>query len=321
MATTLEAPSTDVRRAMLRATARPGKKRSRRSRSDDLASSVFLLPVAAVFIVLFAVPVGQTVYYSFTDYAGLASTINWVGFDNYVELFQDSTLLTGLGFTLTFAIATTVVITALAIPLAVALNKRFLGRTLARSLFFFVGVPAQAIIGLIWQYIFSPLNTGALNSLLDAFGIGPVPWLANSTLAQFCVIFVAVWMSVGWHATLYLAYLQSIPADLYEQAEIDGANGRQQFWNITMPELVPALTVSSFLLLSGGLKIYDLAFTLTGGGPGYATNTVTQQIIQRGLSQFDYGMGSALAVLFTIACLAIVLLQVRAASALTRRYS
>lgn len=200
------------------------------------------------------------------------------------------------------------------------LNRKSVGRTFARSLFF-VGVPAQAIIGLIWQYIFSPLDTGALNSLLSGVGIRPTPWLANSDLARFCVIFVAVWTHVGWHATLYLAYLQAVPADLYEQAQIDGANNRQQFWNITMPELVPALVVSSFLLVTAGLKIYDLPHTLTGGGPGYATNTITQQIILRGLSQFEHGLGSALAVVFAVACLLIVLIQLRGASALSRRYS
>ena len=120
---------------------------------------------------------------------------------------------------------------------------------------------------------------------------------------------------------LYLAYLQSIPNDLYEQADLDGANGRQKFWNITMPELVPALIVSSFLLVTGGLKIYDLPYTLTGGGPGYATNTITQQIILQGLSQFDYGVGSALAALFTLACVAVVLLQVFATSVLSRKFS
>jgi len=318
MALTLEAPAVDIGKAA-RAARRP--RRGRRLTGDGVASSVFLLPILAVFLVLFAVPVVQTVYYSFTDYKGLAPVVNWVGFDNYVQIFNDPSLLVGLGFTLTFALTTTIAITALAIPLAVVLNRKFMGRTFARSLFFFVGVPAQAIIGLIWQYIFSPLKTGALNSFLVTLGLPSVPWLADSTLAQFCVIFVAVWAQVGWHATLYLAYLQAIPADLYEQASIDGASRRQQFWNITMPELVPALAVSSFLLITGGLKIYDLAFALTGGGPGYATNTITQQIIQRGLSQFDYGLGSALAVLFTIACLVVVLLQIRAATALTRRYS
>ncbi|MFJ2544770.1 carbohydrate ABC transporter permease [Microbacterium sp. NPDC087589] len=313
MAITLEAPPVAARRAI-----RPSRGRLR---GDGFASSMFLLPIVAIFIALFAIPTGQSIYYSFTDSAGFVPTHDWVGLDNYAAVFSDPTLLAGLSFTLLYTVSTTVAITVLAIPLAIALNKRFAGRTFARSLFFFVGVPAQAIIGLIWQYIFSPLDNGAINVVLGNFGLEAVPWLADSDLARFCVIFVAVWAQVGWHATLYLAYLQAVPADLYEQAQIDGASGRQQFWAITMPELIPALVVSTFLLVTSGLKIYDLPFTMTKGGPGYSTNTITQQIILQGLSQFDVGVGSALAVLFTIACLVVVLVQLTAANALTRRFS
>lgn len=317
MAITLEAPPVTPRLA----SGRPPRASRGRTSGDGLAANVFLLPIVAVFILLVAVPTGQSVYYSLTDSQGFSPSYTWVGLDHYVTVFSDPSLLAGLGFTLLFAVATTVIITVLAIPLAVALNKRFFGRTFARSLFFFVGVPALAIVGLIWQYIFSPLGSGAVNVVLGNLGLDPVPWLADSVLARFCVIFVAVWAAVGWHATLYLAYLQAIPGDLYEQAQIDGANGRQQFWAITMPELVPALVVSTFLLVTSGLKVYDLPFTMTKGGPGYSTNTITQQIMARGLSQFDVGVGSALAVLFTIACLIVVLIQMRAASALSRRFS
>jgi raffinose/stachyose/melibiose transport system permease protein len=292
-----------------------------RAFADTSASSAFLLPIVAVFVVLFAIPLVQTVYYSFTDFNGLSTDIKFVGFANYVTTFTDPSLLTGLGFTILYAVATTVLITAIAIPLAVVFNKRFLGRTLARSIFFFVGVPSMVILGLIWQYIFSPLNSGAINTVLVKLGFSAVPWLADPTLARWCVIFVAVWAHIGWHATLYLAYLQAIPKDLYEQADIDGANGRQQFFNITLPELVPALVVSSFLLITGGLKVYDLPFAMTHGGPGFATTTITQSIISKGLGDSDYGVGSALAVLFTLASMAIIIGQLSAANALSRRYS
>lgn len=291
------------------------------SRGDGTASTMFLLPVLAIFVVLFVVPLVQSLYFSFTDFSGFSTEISFVGWENYARIFGDASLLGGLGFTALYAITTTVVITALAIPLAVTLNRRFFGRSIARSLFFFVGVPAMAILGLIWQYILSPLASGALNSVLGQFGIDPVPWLADSTLARLCVIFVGIWAQVGWHATLYLAYLQSISADLYEQASIDGASPRHQFWHITLPELVPALVVSSFLLMTNGLKVYDLPYAMTGGGPGYATNTTTQSIIVQGLSQGDYGVGSALAVVFTVGCIAVVLLQMFVAGRVSRRFA
>ena len=201
------------------------------------------------------------------------------------------------------------------------LNKQFWGRGLARSLFFFLGVPSLAILGLIWRQIFSPLQSGFLNEILGFFGLAPIPWLSNGPLAQFCVIFVAVWAAVGWHATLYLAYLQAIPADLYEQALVDGANSRQQFFNITLPQLTPAITVSTFLLVSTNLKVYDLPYTLTAGGPANATTTLTQSILLRGIGQSQYGVGSALAVVFTLACFVVVLGQMGISNVVSRRFT
>lgn len=146
-------------------------------------------------------------------------------------------------------------------------------------------------------------------------------WLSGSTSARVCVILVAVWGAVGWHATLYIAYLQAIPADLYEQAEIDGAGTLQQFVHITLPQLAPGVVVSTFLLMTGGLKVYDLPFTLTKGGPGYATNTLTQSIIVQGIAQGRADLGSALAVIFTVAVALIVLAQLALSSRIERSLS
>lgn len=304
--------------------ARPGTRRDRqgrRDRPDRIASTWFVLPILVVFAVLTVIPLCYSVFWSFTDYNGYSSEFSFVGLANYSAVFADPSSLAGLTFTLLFAVATSVLVTLLAIPLAVTLDHRFPGRDLARSLFFFLGVPSLAILGLVWQYILSPLDTGVLNSVLTALGLQGQPWLADPTLARLSVIAVAVWAAVGWHATLYLAYLQSVPAELHEQATVDGANGLQRFLNITLPHLVPGIAVSSFLLITGGLKVYELPYTLTGGGPGFATTTATQSIILKGVGQSDYGVGSALAVLFTVATLVVIALQTGALTLTTRRFS
>lgn len=293
---------------------------SRRNLRDNLSSFWFLLPILMVFCVLILLPLSQSVVYSLTDYDGYSPEFSYVGLENYRTIFSDPTLLSALAFTLLYSFSVTFIVTLLAIPLAVALNGAMWGRNFARSLFFFLGVPAQAIIGLIWQYIFSPLDSGVLNRILQAIGLQSMPWLSNSGWARFCVIFVAVWMQVGWHATLYLAYLQTIPKDLYQQALVDGANSRQRFFHITLPQLVPGIVVSMFLLMTTALKIYDLPYTLTGGGPGYATRTITQAIILRGINQSEYGLGSALATLFTIACIVVIALQMYIARIISRRF-
>lgn len=288
--------------------------------SENLASFWFLLPIIIVFGILTLIPLGQSIFYSLTDYNGYSDDFHFTGLNNFAQIFKDPSLLGSLGFTLLFAFSTTLIVTCLAVPLAVTLDKAMWGRSLARSLFFFLGVPAQAIIGLVWQYIFSPLGSGVMNKFLALFGHPPIGWLADDNWARFCVIFVAVWMAVGWHATLYLAYLQTIPSDLYEQAKVDGANGRQRFFHITLPQLVPGIVVSMFLLMTSGLKVYDLPFTLTGGGPGYATHTLSQSIILKGIGQSEYGLGSALSVLFTLACIVIIALQSSIASAVEKRF-
>lgn len=188
---------------------------------EDLTSFWFLLPILAVFVILFAVPLVQTALYSVTDFNGYSMNMHYVGWSNYRSVFSDSSTMQGLMFTIVYALAQTLLVTVFAIPLAVTLNRRFWGRNFARSLFFFFSVPSLAIMGMVWKYIFSPMKSGVINTVLGVFGLGPLPWLSNSTLARCCVIFIAVWAQVGWHATLYLAFLQSIPGDLYEQATVD----------------------------------------------------------------------------------------------------
>ena len=297
------------------------KQRRIRGFKEDLTSFWFLLPILALFVVLFLVPLVQTLYYSFTNFNGYNLNVQWVGFENYSKVFSDPATLQGLGFTIFYAIVTMIGVTALAIPLAVILNRKFFGRNFVRSVFFFFSVPSLAIMGMVWKYIFSPMQTGVVNNVLSSFGIGTVSWLSNSGLARFCVIFIAIWAQIGWHATLYLAFLQAIPGDLYEQATVDGANRMQQFVHITLPQLMPGIVTSTFLLMSGGLKVYDLPYTLTKGGPGYATYTVTQSIIQQGIGQSQYGVGSALAVLFFIATGLVVFLQMSVSNAISRRFA
>lgn len=265
------------------------------------ANQAFLIPAIVVFVFLFIVPLVQTFSWSLTDFTGYSDESNFVGLANYATILRDPSMLSGLMFTLLFAVGTTVLITLIAIPLAVQLNKVFVGRGLVRSLWFFPAIPSMAILGLVWRYILSPLESGVINSVLATFGLPAVGWLSVDALAQLSVIVVGVWASAGWHAVLYTAYLQSIPAEYYEVAKIDGASSRQQFFGITLPLLTPAMVISTFLLMTGGLKVFDLPYTLTNGGPGFATYTITQSIIVSGVGQGRYGLASALAVLFTLA--------------------
>jgi multiple sugar transport system permease protein/raffinose/stachyose/melibiose transport system permease protein len=287
-------------RAVTRATRRPvaGVRTPRLRLGDTVADKLFLLPIAVVFVVLFLVPVVRSAWWSLTDFNGLDNDYAFVGLSNYARVFSDTSMIAGFTFTLLYTLATTLVITCLAIPLALVLNRKFFGRNLVRAAFFFPAIPSIAVLGLVWGFILSPLGGGVINRVLESLGGSSLPWLSSPGLARFSVILVGVWSAVGWHAILYLAYLQAIPAELGEVATIDGANARQRFIHITLPLLIPAMTVSQLLLLTNGLKVYDLPITLTNGGPGFSTYTLTQSIIQRGIAESEFGQASALAVVF-----------------------
>jgi len=315
-ATTVERPPSIVGAGSVERT----RSRFRRAR-EGFAAYWFVLPIIVVFVVLYLVPMVQSLYWSFTDYNGYEASPHFIGFKNYARIFSDPSMLSALGFTLAYALLTTVAVTVFAIPLALVLNRRFVGRGFVRSVFFFPAVPSVALLGLVWTFILSPLGSGVINSVIGHLGIAPIPWLSDETLAQFSVILVAVWAQTGWHAMLYLAYMQSLPSDIFEAAKIDGAGRWQEFRHLTLPLLTPAITVSQLLLLTGGLKVYDLPFTLTHGGPGFATRTLTQSIIENGIAQSDIGKASALSVLFLLAVGIVIAAQLVISRRLEERYS
>lgn len=301
------------------AAARPHRRRAPRR---SWSSLIFLAPIVVIFIALYVVPMVQSLFYSFTDFNGYVNHPKLVGFANYTRVFKDPAMLSALRYTVLYAVATTVLVTVAAIPLALVLNRRFRGRNLVRAAFFFPAVPSVAVLGLVWGFILNPLGSGVLNSVLHGIaGIGPVPWLSESNLAQASTIAVTVWALTGWHAVLYLAYLQTIPSDYYEAASIDGASRWHCFRYITLPLLVPGMAVSQLLLMTNGLKVYDLPYTLTHGGPGFSTRTLTQALIEDGIAQSQVGAASALAVLFLIVVGLVVLGQLAVTHALQRRYS
>ena len=277
----------------------------------QLQYQIFLIPILIVYTILMVYPLGKAFYYSLTDFGGYDKNINFIGFENYIKLFSDTAILSSLGFTIFYALLSTILITLLAIPLAIILDSKFIGRNFTRAAFFFPAIPSALLLGFVWGFILSPISSGVLNSVLETlFNMEPVQWLSDPTLAKISTIIVAVWNQTGWHAIIYLAFLQAIPKDYYEAAEIDGASMIQRFRKITVPLLAPAMTISVMLLLTNGLKVYEMPYALTGGGPGYATYTLTQVIIQRGVTESNFSLASALSIVFFVIVLILTLFQV-----------
>lgn len=268
----------------------------------------FVAPALIAYTLFVIVPLVLSFRYAFTNWDGI-NEAHWVGFANFTTAFKDRAMKTAFSNTFSFAALVTGIVTVLAIPLAVVLNGSMRTKNLQRAVFFFPSVPSALILGYIWAFILNPTAAGMFNQVLGIFGIPPVKWLARASTAFPSMIGVAVWQSMGWHACIYLANMQSIPQEYYEAATIDGANQLKQFRYITFPMLAPSMTISIMLLLTGSLKVFDLPFSLTSGGPGYATTMITQIIISKGISEKMYGKATALSIIFFIIIFILTTLQ------------
>lgn len=260
----------------------------------------FLLPGLLVYTLIRMIPLIMSFRYSLTDWDGYAVSYEFIGFKNYWDLFEDEAVLQAIKNTLFFGILNPLLITVLAIPLALLLNSKLRGTSIYRAVFFFPSVPSALIIGYIWLFIFDPTDSGVLNRLLAVFHIDKVAWLADAKLAMLSILFVSVWKAVGWHSCIYIANLQTISGEYYEAAKIDGASAWQRFWSITFPMLAPGMSISLMLILVDSLKIFELPFALTKGGPGYSTTMLTQMIIERGINEHMIGRASAMSIVFIV---------------------
>lgn len=266
----------------------------------NLPYVAFVLPAFAVYSIAVIVPLIQTFRYSFTNFDGLSSDYDFVGLDNYRKAVSSETLIDPFIRTLFFTLVVVILVTVLAIPLALVLNGRLKTRNFQRASFFFPSVLSALFLGYSWTFILSSSKYGMVNGLLDRFGFDRQLLLADSDLALWLIVMVTVWAQVGWHAALYLANLQTIEKTLLEAADIDGASAFQKFRYITLPHLSTAMTISVALLILGNLKIFDVPFAMTEGGPGRATVMVTQSIITQGLGSSRVGLASAMSFLFFV---------------------
>ena len=276
----------------------------------ELPFLAFIVPAFIVYTVLTMYPLIQTIWLSFTNWDGYSmSNLSFVGIENFKAVLADKSMKSALLNTLFYSMVFPILTTIFAIPLSLALNSKMKSRNLQRAVFFFPSVPSAIILGYLWAYILAPTSSGLLNKFLGLFGINPVMWLSTPKTAMFSVIMVNLWSVLGWHACIYLAQLQSIPAEYYEAATVDGANTWQKFRYITFPMLASAMTVSVMLLLVNSMKIFDLPFALTNGGPGTSTTMISQIIIKTGFVEKSYGKATAMSAIFFVFIAVISIVQ------------
>jgi raffinose/stachyose/melibiose transport system permease protein len=240
-------------------------------------------------------------YLSFTDWSRYSSEINFIGFENFALIFSKQNYWHSISNTLIFTVVTIALKTVIALMLALLLSKglkRF--ANFHRIVIYLPAILPMIVVGIVFRSILHPA-TGVLNEFLKGVGLDFLAqqWLTNPDIALYSVIGVDTWKGIGYIMVIMIAGLQVIPAEYYEAARIDGANGWDELWKITLPLLMPTLTVTTVLNLLYGLKVFDAVYVLTNGGPGYATETVYTMVFKE-FSKGRYGVSTALSTLLFV---------------------
>ena len=283
-----------------------GDRRARRSsRRVEPIYYLFLLPSLVLFTLAITVPGLIGIFFSLTDSIGIGEW-RFIGLTNYIALFSDPAILQSYLFTAGFAIATVIVVNVIAFLLAVGLTSRIRFKTGLRTIF----VIPMVISGIIIAYVFNFLFSNSLPEAGTALGL---PWLqtsllANPDLAWIAIVIVTAWQAIPGTLLIYIAGLLSVPGDVYEAADLDGATKTQQLLRITVPLVAGYVVINVILGFKGFLNAYDIIVGLTNGGPGTATRSVAMTIIA-GFNGGDYAYQMANATIFFVVAVLISLLQ------------
>lgn len=261
----------------------------------------FTLPTVIAFVIAFVVPFVLGIYLSFTKFTTVIDA-KWVGFDNYIRAFtQDRDFLNALIFTVKFTVVSVVSINILAFLLALLLTKGIKGTNLFRTVFFMPNLIGGIVLGYIWQLI--------INGFLNNFGVDIT---VDAAYGFWGLVVLMNWQMIGYMMIIYIAGIQNISPDLMEAAQIDGANSFQILRNVTIPMVMPSVTICTFLTLTNSLKLFDQNLALTGGAPANQSSMLALDIYTTFYGRNGYeGVGQAKAVVFFLIVALIALIQLR----------
>jgi raffinose/stachyose/melibiose transport system permease protein len=276
-------------------------------RSRGAMVNLLYVPALLLFAVFTVYPLISGIGLSFTNWNGYSAERSFTGAANYLRLFQDDTFRLVLVNTLIYGVGSTILQQVLGLGLALALDRPLRGRGPIRAIVYLPVLVSPVIMGTMYYLLFQ-YNNGAFNDIVVALGGERVAWLSNAGTSVAIIVAVNTLQFVGLSMIIYLAGLQSIPAMYYEASMLDGAAGWKKFRYITLPLLQPAFATSIILNLIGGLKLFDVIQVLTGGGPGYATNSVSTYIGITYFASQSAGYASAMGIVLFLLIVAFTLL-------------
>ncbi|PRX67450.1 carbohydrate ABC transporter membrane protein 1 (CUT1 family) [Nonomuraea fuscirosea] len=288
----------------------PAPPRRARAWRDILVGWSFILPNFVGFALFTLVPMLAAFALAFLEWDSYSSP-EWVGLDNFRQMFGDENFHVALRNTLFYAAGHIPLTLVAALGLAMALNRRIRGVQFFRTAAFFPYITSLVAVAVVWNMLFNP-TAGPINQLLEAIGVAEPPrWVASTDWAMPAVIITSVWRDMGYYMVLYLAGLQTIPREYYEAATVDGAGPWQRFWSVTLPCLRPTTFFVLVMLTIQSFKVLDLIVVMTDGGPGRSTLVLAQLVYREGIREGQFGCSSAVALVLFVIVLTVTVVQFR----------
>lgn len=266
------------------------------------------IPILALFICFNTIPLIRGVIYSFTNFKGFG-TFDWVGLRNYADLFGDTRVHNSYLFTFKLAIVTTIVVNVLSLILALALNSKIRAKSFFRGAYFLPNILGALVVGYIFNYFF----TYILPAVAKMAGISSLSSsiLSKPSAAWLGIVAVCAWQAVAMNTIIYISGLQTVPEDVYEAGDLDGATGWKKFRYLTFPLIIPFFTINMVLCVKNFLMVFDQIMALTKGGPAQSTESISYLIYNNGMSGGQFGFQSANAVIFFIVIVVISTAQMK----------
>lgn len=281
-------------------------------RLKETGPYLFVAPNVALVLAFSTFPLLYGIYLSVHSLTLDATT--FVGLQNYPRLVRDPILRVSLTNTLYYVLGSVPLALALALTLAIGLNRRIPMRDALRSMYLLPHLISGVTTGLLWQWMYSP-SLGILNGLLSLAGLPPSQWLQNPRLTMLCIILVGVWTQAGYYMVLYLAGLQSIPPEYYDAAAVDGAGSWQSFRLVTLPLIRPITYLVLIIATLTAFRVFDIIYVMTGGGPGRASLVLVVYMYQQAFNAMNSSYGATIGILLFSIVFLLTLAQLRASRA------
>lgn len=295
------------------------KKKSKRFNSESITGYLLIAPTIITFIIFLYVPFVNALQTSFYKYNGMGALTNFVGFNNYIKVLNDIKFMKSLFNTFELIMAGFIGI-PIGFILAYILYRGVVGKKFFSAALFVPYLISMVVVGCIWKIIYDP-TIGPINQILDGIGLGKfaVAWLSRPNTAIWAIAIVWIWRSTPFNMLIIYANIMKMPSDFLEAAEIDGANLWQKLFYIIIPYLKPSFLVLAMLNITNSLRLFDLIWVMTKGGPGGASDVMTSYIYTKAFTNLDFGVGTAASVILMIIMMGIMVIKSAVQSLAKRR--